>query len=489
MSSVDESRQGSCFLDGIRSLRPEKEGFMKKKQLLSIVLTALMVTGAVAGCGSSSSSGSNTASSSSTTAATEAAPAAETSAAAATDSAEAATETSSTANTDISGELNLIHYLTEDNKIAALDELVSGFESEYPNVTVNTEAMSMDNYTDVIKLRFSTNEAPDIIFGQPKSNTDLIDNGLIMDLSGEDFTSRLSESSKACVTYNDGVYGIPLDQMANVVFYNKDIFEKEGIEIPTTYDEFISVCKKLSDDGIVPCAAGYTDDIAIGANFYTIYYGAKWAQAENNAQELMDGASFSDYPGYSEALDEWREIMKYQNTDCKSIDTARAEQMFANGDTAMIIIGTWGLGSILGYNPDGNFGGFMYPSENTADENAVPVNIDDCWMISQDTQNKDAALAFLEYATRPDVNAKWCGTASQLSALDGVECDSLPAPAQDIANEIATKKTTAWASVSNFSGQYNTAYYATLHDFVNDDSMTAADWCNEIDQEFASARK
>lgn len=145
---------------------------MKKKQLLSIVLTALMVTGAVAGCGASSSSGSNTASSSSTTAATEAAPVAETSAAAATDSAEAATETSSTANTDISGELNLIHYLTEDNKIAALDELVSGFESEYPNVTVNTEAMSMDNYTDVIKLRFSTNEAPDIIFGQPKSNTD-----------------------------------------------------------------------------------------------------------------------------------------------------------------------------------------------------------------------------------------------------------------------------------------------------------------------------
>ena len=348
----------------------------------------------------------------------------------------------------------------------------------------------MDNYTDVIKLRFSTNEAPDVIFGQPKSYTDLIDNGLIMDLSDQEFAGRLSEGAANCVTYNDKIYGVALDQMANVVFYNKDIFEEQGLSVPTTYDEFIDVCKKLKEAGITPCAAGYTDDIAIGANWYTIYYGSKWDQAQNNAQELMDGASFADYKGYSEALDQWREIMtNYQNDDRKTIDTARAEQMFANGDTAMIIIGTWGLGAIMGYNPDGNFGGFTYPSENNADDCAVPVNIDDCWMISEDTQNKDAALAFLEYATRAEVNSKWCGTASQLSALDGVECDTLPQAAQDIANEIATKKTTAWASISNFTGQFSTAYYATLHDFANNDDMTNEEWAAEIDGEFASARK
>ena len=71
-------------------------------------------------------------------------------------------------------------------------------------------------------------------------------------------------------------------------------------------------------------------------------------------------------------------MVNYQNDDCKTIDTARAEQMFANGDAAMIIIGTWGLGAIMDYNPDGNFGGFMYPSEDNADECYVPVSIDDC---------------------------------------------------------------------------------------------------------------
>ena len=449
-----------------------------KRKVVSMLLSAVMMLSLLTGCGSS-------------TGATTSEPAAEPAKAAAESTATAETTAeASTESADISGELNIIHYLTETAKLAALDGLVEGFKEEYPNITVNVEAMAMDNYSDVIKLRFSTDEAPDVIFGQPKSYTDLIDNGLIKDLSGEDFISRLSESSRNCVTYNDGVYGVALDQMANVVFYNKDIFDEQGLSVPTTYSEFIETCEALKSAGITPCAAGYQDDIAYGANWYTIYYGSKWNQAQNNAQELMDGASLADYPGYSEALDQWREIMlNYQNSDCKTIDTARAEQMFANGETGMIIIGTWGLGAIIDYNPDGNYGGFTYPSEENADECYVPVSIDDSWMISEGNPNEEAALAFLEYATRAEVNSKWCGTASQLCDLVGVECDTLPQAAQYIAKYIATKKTTAWSSVSNFTGQFSTVYSNSLRDFAMDDEMTNEEFIMEMDEGFAAARK
>ena len=50
-----------------------------------------------------------------------------------------------------------------------------------------------------------------------------------------------------------------------------------------------------------------------------------------------------DYPTLEKALTEWREIMEYQNEDQKTIDTNRAEQLFANKEAGMIIIGTWGL--------------------------------------------------------------------------------------------------------------------------------------------------
>ena len=155
----------------------------------------------------------------------------------------------------------------------------------------------------------------------------------------------------------------------------------------------------------------------------------------------------------------------------------------------MIIIGTWGLGAIMDYNPDGNYGGFTYPSEENADECYVPVSIDDSWMISEGSPNEEAALAFLEYATRAEVNSVWCGIASQLSALEGVECDTLPQAAQDIANEIATKKTTAWSSVSNFTGQYSTVYTNSLRDFAMDDEMTKEEFITEMDEGFAAAGK
>ena len=209
---------------------------MKRKVICMLLSTAMMLS-LLAGCGSSTS----------TTAVSE--PAAEPAEAASETAAAgttAETEKASTESADITGELNIIHYLTETAKLAALDGMVEGFKEEYPNITVNVEAMAMDNYSDVIKLRFSTDEAPDVIFGQPKSYTDLIDNGLIKDLSGEDFVSRLSESSTNCVTYNGGIYGVALDQMANVVFYNKDIFEEQGLSVPTTYSEFIdgNRCKR-----------------------------------------------------------------------------------------------------------------------------------------------------------------------------------------------------------------------------------------------------
>lgn len=390
----------------------------------------------------------------------------------------------------LSGELEIIHYLTETAKLQALDDLIAGFEAENPGVTVNAESTSMDNYTDVIKLKVSTGEAPDIIFGGPKVYTDLIAGGVIADLSDEEFVDRISEDALSNVMVDDGVYGIPLDQMANVVFYNKDIFEELGLEVPTTYSEFIDVCKTLKDNGYAACAAGYQDNISLGANIYTIFYGAPYLKCENYANELMGGEkSAHDYESLAKALTEWREIMQYQNEDQKTIDTDRAEQLFANGESGMIIIGTWGLGAILNYNPDGNYGGFMFPSEDTAEENAIPVATDDTWMVASGSDNEDIALAFCEYMTRPEVNAKWCGTTSQLSALKDVTVDTLPAAAQDIASIIETSTVSSWLSVAGMVGQYESAWYNTLQEFALTDDMTVEQFCDALDGEIAAANK
>ena len=86
-------------------------------------------------------------------------------------------------------------------------------------------------------------------------------------------------------------------------------------------------------------------------------------------------------------------------------------RFFANGESGMIIIGTWGLGAIMNYNPDLNCGGFIYPSEEKAEDNALPLNTDDTWMILKDSPNVEIAKAFFEYmnSSRCKCKLDWNG--------------------------------------------------------------------------------
>ena len=43
----------------------------------------------------------------------------------------------------------------------------------------------------------------------------------------------------------DAVYGLPQDSGPMALFYNKEVFDKSGIEVPTTWDEYVEAAKKL----------------------------------------------------------------------------------------------------------------------------------------------------------------------------------------------------------------------------------------------------
>ena len=390
----------------------------------------------------------------------------------------------------VSGELNIMHYIAEASKLEAFDDIVEGFKEEYPDVEVNSESTTLDNYQDIIKLKISTGDAPDIIFGSPKTYTNLIESGNIADLTDEEFISRIDEGILANVKIGDAVYGVPQSVTSNAVYYHKDIFEELGLSVPTTYSEFIETCQQLQEAGYIPCAAGYQDGISVGANFYTIFYGAPYLECENYVDELVSGEKKAeDYPSLARSLEQWREIMEYQNEDQKTIDTNRAEQLFANKEAAMIIIGTWGLGPIREYTPDGDYGAFMFPSEENAEDNAIPVAVGDVWMAVNDSPDHEAAVAFLEYMSRPEVNAQWCAATQEISALSGVSTEGLSPAAQDVSELIASGKVSNYDSVNSFSGQYYTTWGETLQDFALVDDMTVEDFCEELNNGFAAASK
>jgi glucose/mannose transport system substrate-binding protein len=72
-----------------------------------------------------------------------------------------------------------------------------------------------------------------------------------------DWMDKFPEALIDLVSNDGNIYSVPVNiHRGNVIFYNMEIFEKYGIEVPTTLDEFFTVAEKLKDAGVTPLALG-----------------------------------------------------------------------------------------------------------------------------------------------------------------------------------------------------------------------------------------
>ena len=127
---------------------------------------------------------------------------------------------------------------------------VKAFEDQYPNVTVNyvNAGTGNDHYTKLQNAIKAGSGGPDVAqieyqalpqFALPGSLVDLRDYGL------EQYEADYTPSTWSAVHVGDGLYGLPQDSGPMALFYNKDVFDKYHLDVPTTWDEYLDVAKKL----------------------------------------------------------------------------------------------------------------------------------------------------------------------------------------------------------------------------------------------------
>jgi multiple sugar transport system substrate-binding protein len=131
-----------------------------------------------------------------------------------------------------------------------LKDVVKGFQAKYPNVEVNlvNAGTGNDQYTAVQNAISAGSGVPDVAqieyyalpqFALGKSLTDLKQFGAA-ELDGT-FTAGPWSSVQA----EGGVYGLPMDSGPMALFYNQELFNKHGIAVPKTWDEFLAAGRAL----------------------------------------------------------------------------------------------------------------------------------------------------------------------------------------------------------------------------------------------------
>ena len=122
------------------------------------------------------------------------------------------------------------------------------------------------------------------------------------------------------------VYGVPFAYQTLQMFYNKTMFDKLGLEEPTTWDEFIDLQESLLKEGVTPMAVGAREDwvLPIFADIIgsTRYGGAEFEKA------VLDGSTTFESDDYVASLQLVADMRKYLDPNVNAIAVADASLQF-----------------------------------------------------------------------------------------------------------------------------------------------------------------
>ena len=226
---------------------------------------------------------------------------------------------------------------------------VTEFNEANPDINLNVEVVSWNDIYTVVNTRIANGEAPDVlnidVFADYQADDLLLP---IQDVVSEETYSKMYDAFLAQSEVDGTVWAIPDLASARAMYYNKDILDAAGVEVPTTWDELKAACEALKayDDSIYPWGIDMTTDEGQAAfSYYT------WNNGGGFVDENGDWALNSEKN--VEALNFAVGLVNdgYTNSDPANETRYDLQDMFGAGKVAMMI----GPNNIPTYLSDGGY--------------------------------------------------------------------------------------------------------------------------------------
>src|SRR5690349_14202793 len=151
--------------------------------------------------------------------------------------------------------LTLGSWRTDDAEAWA--EILDVFHASHPDITVKFDPTNPPDYNATLRTQLETGTAPDLFFVRSfATGQDLFENGFVAslkDLPG--LSDSVSAASNAPWASESGEpFAVPIAAVSHGIYYNQDLFEANGISVPTTWEELLTAAQTLQDAGVTPFA-------------------------------------------------------------------------------------------------------------------------------------------------------------------------------------------------------------------------------------------
>ncbi|WP_028612659.1 extracellular solute-binding protein [Paenibacillus harenae] len=291
-----------------------------------------------------------------------------------------------------------------DPKYKMIREIVSKYETEHPNVKIELDSLNTDQQKLKLKTQAASKEIPDITIVNPAAQMQpFVEAGLFAPLNEMVEQNGLKDTFQEGIldyyTFDGNLYALPDGNNIGVVYYNKSLFEKAGVEVPQTFEEMVEAAKTLKAAGITPIAIGEKDSWTGSFLFMNILLRTN---GPGFLQSVLDGSKTFEDPAFTEAVDAFQSLVQASafQEGATSFDYNAGENLFKTGQAAMYYMGSWATGGIetSEASKNDNIGVFKFPAVNgKGDPNEFMLAPGSGFAVSKNSEHLEETLDFLNF--------------------------------------------------------------------------------------------
>jgi len=306
-----------------------------------------------------------------------------------------------------SGKLEIFSWWTAGGEAEGLKALFDAYHKQYPAVQIVNATVAGGAGTNakaVLKTRMLGGDPPDSF--QVHAGHELIDtwvrSGYMAPLTdlfkSEGWTTAMPRGLIEILTYKGDIWSVPVNiHRANILWYNKKIFADAHLDAPTTFDQFFKTAEALKAKGVVPFVLGDKEGWEAGHAFETVLIGTLGADGYRG---LWTGKTAWTSPKVAAALDTFKKMLSYANTDHAALTWDGAAEYIGSGKGAMMIMGDWENGWFTSKNVK-DYGWAPAPGNTN-----VYDALSDSFGMPKKARDRDNVIAFLRVlGSRPGQEA------------------------------------------------------------------------------------
>ena len=286
-----------------------------------------------------------------------------------------------------SGDVTIWYYWETVGHQEALAHIIDEFNNSQEGITVEAKYVPFADFKKQLSIGASADELPDLVILDNPDHAAYAAMGIFADLTDRFDVSTYYEGPINSCTLDGRLYGVPFGSNDLLLFYNEDMLEAAGCEVPTTWDELLEAAKATTTDTVSGFAFSSLQNEEGTFNFLPWVWSTGATAYEINSEGGIKAMTFI------------KDLVDAGAMTKEAINWTQGDTMhqFIAGNLAMMINGTWQIPTMRQEVPDLKWNVAPIPQD---EKQASGLGGENYAVIAGG--NEEAAIKFLEYATSKD---------------------------------------------------------------------------------------